>query len=377
MLPASRYANIQISLIRQINALATPFSVNLGIGEPNVEPDETLRRMAAEVAASAPWHYSPNPGLLALRKRLAATLGPRIDPEREICITAGTQEGLFAVMHSFVDAGDEVLVPDPGFVAYPTLVRLCGGVPVPYRHDAGPWSIDVDDLESRITPKTKAIVINSPSNPTGGVIDEGRLQQIVRLADERDILVIADEVYREIHYEPPPSTLLGRSRNAIVLNGLSKSHSMTGLRLGWIVADERWMATIVKAHQYVATCASVFSQNLALRILEDEAWNRSWLEGVRARFRAQRETAIAMVERFMDVPVDPPAGAFYLFAPIPICDSVAVAKALAIDAAVLTIPGVAFGAAGEGFLRISYAASTDAIGQGIERIGRYFRERRW
>ena len=377
MLPASRYANIHLSLIRQINALATPFSVNLGIGEPNIEPDETLRRMAAEVAASGPWHYSPNPGFLPLRKKLAAGFETEIDPEREICVTAGTQEGLFAVLHAFVDAGDEVLVPDPGFLAYPTLVRLCGGIPVAYRHEPGPWSVDVDDLESKITPRTKAIVINSPSNPTGAAIEEGPLQRLVRLADEHDLLLIADEVYREIHYDRAPSSLLGRSRNAIVLNGFSKSHSMTGLRLGWVVADQRLMATIVKAHQYVATCASVFSQQLALRILEQDEWNRQWLESIRTRFRAQRQTALAMVERYLGVPVDPPSGAFYLFAPIPLCDSIAVAKALATDAAVLTIPGVAFGATGEGFLRISYAASTEAIGQGIERIGRYFKERGW
>lgn len=375
MHPASRYAGIELSLIRQINALATPFSINLGIGEPNIEPDETLRRLAAEVAASESWRYSPNAGLPQLRKRLGANLD--VDGEKEICITAGTQEGLFATIHAFIDSGDEVLVPDPGFLAYPTLVRLAGGTPVPYKHEPGPWTLDVDDLESKITSRTKAIVLNSPSNPTGAAIDEGRLQRIARLADEHDLLVLSDEVYREIHYAERPPSISGRTPRAIVLNGLSKSHSMTGLRIGWIVANAELMATIVKAHQYVATCASVFSQNLALRILEEEEWNRTWLEKVRARFREQRETALAMVERHLNVPVDPPQGAFYLFAPIPICDSVNLAKSIALDAAVLTVPGVAFGRAGEGFLRISYAASTDAIGQGIERIGRYFRERGW
>jgi aspartate/methionine/tyrosine aminotransferase len=373
MQPASRYAGIETSLIRQINALSTPFSVNLGIGEPNVEPDARFREMAAE-ATRGSWHYSPNAGTLSLRKKLGAVLTPGFDPKTELCITAGTEEGLFALMQAWVEPGDEVLVPNPGFVAYATLARICGAAPVTYDLDPDGWRLDLDELARQITSRTKMIVVNSPSNPLGSVVDETTLDKIAQLADERDLIVVSDEVYREIWYESPPPSMLGRGRNTIVLNGLSKSHAMTGLRLGWIAACEPLMGPIVKAHQYIATCASVFAQDLAERILDDAEWNAGWLARVREQFRTQRDAALYEIEHHLGVAIPPPPAAFYAFVPVPFCSTVDFARSLATDAAVLTIPGVAFGSAGEGFLRISYAASIEQIGSGIERIGRYMNE---
>ena len=161
--------------------------------------------------------------------------------------------------------------------------------------------------------------------------------------------------------------------NVIVVDGMSKSHSMTGLRLGWIMARAALMKPIVTAHQYIATCASAFSQSLAEMILEEFAWNESWLERMRAQFRTQREAALDAVERELEAKIPPPAGAFYAFAPVPTCDTLYLAKALATDAAVLVIPGIAFGSLGEGFVRISFAATVGEIGTGIERMGRYLR----
>jgi aspartate/methionine/tyrosine aminotransferase len=148
---------------------------------------------------------------------------------------------------------------------------------------------------------------------------------------------------------------------------------MTGLRLGWILAAEPIMEPIITAHQYIATCASVFSQALAELVLDNSEWNRSWLENVRAQFRAQRDAALYSIEHELGAKIPPPAGAFYAFVPVPSCDTLTFAKTLASDAAVLVIPGVAFGSAGEGFVRISFAASLDQIGGGIERIGRWLR----
>jgi aminotransferase len=166
---------------------------------------------------------------------------------------------------------------------------------------------------------------------------------------------------------------LGRTENVIVIGGLSKSHAMTGLRLGWIFAAAALMQPIVTAHQYIATCASVFSQALAEAILDDPAWNAGWLSGVRAQFATQREAALYAIGHELEAEVAPPAGAFYAFAPIPSCDTISFAKTMATDAAVLVIPGVAFGSQGEGFIRISYAAPVEQITAGIERIGRYLR----
>jgi aspartate/methionine/tyrosine aminotransferase len=351
---AHRFENIELSLIRQINALATSETINLGIGEPNLEPDETLREMARR-AATTPWQYSPNAGNLSLRKRLG--------DQDEICVTAGTQEALFAIFQAFVNPGDEVLIPNPGFVVYETLAKICGATPVPYDFEPFVWKVG----KLPVTPRTKLIVVNSPSNPLGSVIDEETLREIASLGP----LVVSDEVYREIWYEAPPATMRGMSANVICVSGMSKSHGMTGLRLGWIHAGAELMKTIVTAHQYIATCASVFSQALAEEILSHEEWNSLWLERVRAQFRDQREAALYALRHELDMAIDPPAGAFYAFVPVPSCDTLNFAKTLATDAAVLVIPGVAFGSAGEGFIRVSYAAPTQQIATGIERIGRW------
>jgi aspartate/methionine/tyrosine aminotransferase len=364
---ARRLANIEISLIRQINALATPLCVNLGIGEPNVEPDETLREFAMRAASTGSWHYTPNAGTIALRKLIGEESG--LDPKSEVCVTAGTEEALFSIFQAYVDPGDEVLVPNPGFISYATLARIAGATPVTYDLNPSDWRLDVYALLRQITPKTKLIIVNSPSNPLGSVVDRETLQRIANAGP----LVVSDEVYREIWYEEPPVSMLGMSDNVIVVGGMSKSHAMTGLRLGWALACEAVMKPIVTAHQYVATCASAFSQSLAESILTDVAWNRSWLERIRAQFRAQRETALFSIARELEVTIPPPAGAFYAFVPVPACDTVVFAKTLATDAAVLVIPGIAFGSLGEGFVRISYSASLDAIGTGIERIGGWFR----
>lgn len=366
MKPADRLAGIELSLIRQINALATPLSVNLGIGEPNVVPDERLRELAAR-AATAPWQYSPNAGTLALRRKLCD--GIDYDPKSEVCVTAGTQEGLFAVFTAFVNPGDEVLVPDPGFLSFATLAQICGATAVRYELEPPDWEIDIAALEKKITPKTKVIVVNSPSNPLGSVVSRETLARIAATGR----LVVSDEVYREIWYDAPPPSMLGLGDRVIVLNGLSKSHAMTGLRLGWIHARASLMKTIITAHQYIATCASVFSQALAESILDDREWNAGWLAAVRAQFAAQREAALYAIGHELEVQIAPPAGAFYAFVPIPACESISFARTLATDAAVLVIPGVAFGPHGQGFVRISYAAPVEQITSGIERIGRYLR----
>src|SRR4029077_17769116 len=177
----------------------------------------------------------------------------------------------------------------------------------------------------------------------------------------------------EIWFDTAPPSMMRMGSNVIVVNGMSKSHSMTGLRLGGVIASEALTKPIVTAHQYVATCASVFSQALAEMILQNADWNRSWLERVRAQFREQREAALFSIERDLEAKVPPPAGAFYTFVPIPACESLPFVRTLAADAGVRVIPGIAFGSAGGGFVRISFAATVDQLGVGIERIGRWLR----
>src|SRR6266550_5814465 len=313
MKPAKRLDGIEISLIRQINALATSESLNLGIGEPNIEPDPTLRGLAAKAASSGSWHYSANAGNLSLRKKIAERMPMDFDPKTEICITAGTEEGLYAIFQAYVGEGDEVLVPNPGFVSYPTLAKIAGGVAVPYDLEPPDWSLNPKAVLSKITSRTKLIIVNSPSNPLGSIVSRQTLETIAGAGP----LVVSDEIYREIWYDAPPPSMLGMRPNVIVVDGMSKSHSMTGLRLGWIVARENVMRPIITAHQYIATCASVFSQQLAEMILDAREWNASWLERVRSQFREQREAALYSIAHELEAEIPPPAGAFYAFAPVP------------------------------------------------------------
>ena len=367
---ATRFRGVGLSLIRQINALATPLCVNLGIGEPNLIADDTFREMA-RAAATMPWQYTANAGLPSLRKRIAE--GTPFDPATEVCITAGVQEALFAIFQAFSEPGDEVLVPNPGFIAYTSMPRIAGATVTTYDLEPPDWKIDVDALRKKVTKKTRIIVVNSPSNPLGAVVDEKTLRAISEIAEEHDSLVLADEIYREIWYDSPPPSMVSMGPNVVVVNGMSKSHGMTGLRLGWILARADVMKPIIAAHQYIATCASVFSQALTDSIFAAKEWNESWLARVRAQFARQREAALHAIEHELEAKIQPPAAAFYAFTPVPSCDTVSFAKTLATDAAVLVIPGVAFGDAGEGFVRVSFAADVSAITAGIERIGRHLR----
>ena len=364
---AERFADIELSLIRQINALATPLSINLGLGEPNVEPDETLREFARGAATTGSWHYTANAGTMGLRKLVGERYG--LDGAAEVCITAGTEEGLFSIMQAFVDPGDEVLVPNPGFPAYPTLTRICGGVPVVYDLEPPRWELRAEALLARITPRTKLIVVNSPSNPLGCVLPRETLQAIA----DSGILIVSDEVYGEIWYDERPASMAGMGANVLVVNGYSKSHAMTGLRLGWVAGRAELIKPVLTAHGYIATCASAFSQSLGEKILSSPDWNTAWLEKVRAQFSRQREAALSAIERELHAAIEPPSGAFYAFVPVPSCDTLGFARSMAMDAAVLIIPGIAFGAAGEGFIRISYAASLEQLGSGMERLGRALR----
>lgn len=370
MKPAARYDTIELSLIRQINQLIRPGTINLGIGEPNLEPDEPLLEMMERAARETSWCYSAIPGSVETRQAIAAFLDAGVDPENELCVTAGSEEALYALLQAWVDRGDEVLVPDPGFVAYPALTTLAGGTPVPYPLVSGEWSIDLGALKERITERTKMVIVNSPSNPTGGVVPLEQLEELTALAGERDFLLVSDEVYREIHYGSRPSSLVGADDNVAVVTSLSKSHGLTGLRLGWIVASPAVMSLTRRAHHYITTCASTYAQKLAGLVLSNEEWNRDWLDRARRQFSMQRDVALDAIRAHVTPDLAEPRGAFYTFVPVPTRDTLGLAKRMATEDGVLVIPGVAFGGEGEGFLRISFASSEENLKDGIERIGK-------
>lgn len=365
--PASRVANVQLSVIRQMASMRREGTIDLGLGEPDIQPSEWMRDVAMRVAREEPWSYSPNAGLPSVRQALACHVG--VEGVEHVCITAGSQEALFAIAQAWFEPGDEVLVPDPGFLAYPTLVELAGARAVPYPLIAPDWKLDRDRLSDAVTSATRAIIINSPSNPTGSALAADDLDFLLKVSEDRGLLVISDEIYREIWWDASPAAVPRDHPRTLIVGGMSKSHAMTGLRAGWVCGDPELLRPVIIAHQYITTCASVFAQRMMEEVLRSPS-NDTWLDTLREHFAARAELAVEVWNREVGIPVARPQGAFYLFAPVPSCSTGSFARRLLEVENVLTIPGSAFGREGEGWLRISCAASAADLEEGIRRVAR-------
>lgn len=372
--PASRLRGIEKSLIRQVFDRARPGSINLGLGEPDLLTPEVIRREAARIAAEEQNGYTTHAGLEALRERVAADYEFLKGRQEQVIITAGSQEALYLALMTLVDAGDEVLLPDPGFVAYPTIVRMAGGVPVFYRLPAdGDFQFDAEDFRRRLSPRTKAVVCISPSNPTGRVLTRDDLHAIAEALAGTSVTVISDEIYRDLYYTPErPASVSEVYARTLVIGGLSKSMSMTGWRLGWMCGEALVISSALILHGYVTTCASTISQKAALAAWTAEAAAARAL--FRQTFRARRDYLLALVESELGLRVVAPDGAFYAMVDVRAYGgSMAVCEAL-LEHGVITVPGAAFGAEGEGFLRVSFCAELPLLAEGVRRISGALKE---
>ena len=359
-------------MIRQISDRAKPGSISLGLGEPDLPTPEVIRRAAVRVIEEEQNGYTLQAGLPALRERVAADYPHmRLSPD-DVLITAGSQEALYLALMTLVDAGDEVLIPNPGFVAYPTIARMAGGRAVFYRLPAeNDFSFDLEDFKARITSKTKVVICISPSNPTGRVFTKDDLQAIARAVEERapGAYIISDEIYRELYYTPErPASISEFYPRTIVISGLSKSMSMTGWRLGWMCGDSEVISSALVLHGYVTTCASTVSQKAALAAWTSEAEEaRRQHRGI---FNERRDHLLATLRNDIGLRGITPDGAFYTMVDVrPYGDSMSVAEA-ALEAGVVTVPGAAFGSESEGYLRISFCADAPRLSEGVRRLGK-------
>ncbi|HEX8070707.1 MAG TPA: aminotransferase class I/II-fold pyridoxal phosphate-dependent enzyme [Pyrinomonadaceae bacterium] len=366
--PAARLRGIEKSMIRQVFDRARPGSINLGLGEPDVPTPDVIRRAAARVVLEEQNGYTVHAGLPALRARVAADYPCLAADPARVVITAGSQEALYLVLLTLVDEGDEVLLPDPGFVAYPTIVRMAGGVPVFYRLPAADdFAFDADEFRRRVTPRTKAVVCISPSNPTGRTLTNDDLAAMADALAGTGAHLISDEIYRDLYYtDARPASPSEHYERTVVIGGLSKSLSMTGWRLGWLGGPAPVVASALVLHGYVTTCASTVSQKTALAAWTPEA------EEARARirrtFRARRDHLLALVREELRLPVVEPQGAFYMMLDVRAHgDSMSVCEAL-LAHAVITVPGGAFGREGEGYLRVSFCADHETLAEGVRRM---------
>jgi aspartate/methionine/tyrosine aminotransferase len=368
--PPKRLQGIEKSVIRQVFDRAKPGSINLGLGEPDLPTPDVIRRAAVKAIIEEQNGYTSHAGLPSLREKVAHDY-PYLEqrPER-VVITAGSQEALYLALLALVDEGDEVLLPNPGFVAYPTIVRMAGGTASFYRlpRERG-FEFDADDFRRALTPRTKVVVCISPSNPTGRTLSDQDLASIGHALRDHGAYLISDEIYRDLYYTAQrPASLSSFYQRTIVIGGLSKSMSMTGWRLGWLCGEEAVVQAALVLHGYVTTCASAVSQKASLVAWSDEAEQAR--AGFRETFRGRRDHLLALIESELGLRAVTPDGAFYTMVDVSAYGpSMKVAEAL-LEERVITVPGAAFGSESEGFLRVSFCADHETLSEGVQRIKR-------
>ena len=358
---ARRVEAISISGIREVFEAAGEDAINLGLGQPDFPTPTHAREAAVEaIEAGKADAYTGNKGIEPLREAIAAKYerdqGVAVDPG-DVIATAGGSEALHLAMEAHVDAGEEVIFPDPGFVSYDALTKVAGGTPkpVPLRDDL---TLDPAVVEEAITDDTAMFVVNSPGNPTGAVSPEADVREFARIADEHEVVCLSDEVYEPFvfdgeHHSP---VSYADTDSVVVVNGCSKFYSMTGWRLGWVTASTRRIERMLRVHQYIQACASAPAQYAAEAALTGP---QGVVDEMRETFEKRRNL---LLDRFaeMGVEVPTPKGAFYAMPKVPegFVDA-------CIDRGVIVVPGEAFGDGGAGHARLSYANDTEALREAL------------
>lgn len=356
--------------------------ISLGVGEPDFSTPSVFSQAGIKSIVAGKTQYTENAGLLQLREAISQYtqrfLGIRYNPRTEIIITTGASEGIDASFRAVIEVGDEVLIPEPCFVCYAPLVSLCGGIPIgigcSYQNQ---FKLMPDDLERAISPKTKALVLAYPNNPTGAVMEESNLIKLLPIIKKHDLLVFSDEIYAELTYDGSKFTSIASLENmrerTIIISGFSKYFAMTGWRLGYVCVPKEIIDVIYKIHQYSVMCASTSAQYVAL-----EALNASFkddFEEVRLMRDTYDKRRKYIVKRLDDMGLEcfEPKGAFYAFPCVKSTgmDGEKFAYALLDSKNVAVIPGNAFGKSGKDFVRISYAYSMDTIEKAIDLIEQF------
>ena len=354
--------------------------ISLGVGEPDYTTPWHIREAAIESIEKGQTMYTSNSGMPELRKELARYLKSEYkvdyDPTDELLITIGCSEALDLTMRAILDPGDEVILPDPSFVAYSSCVILAGGKPVHIpTYESNNFEITAKNIEERLTSKTRAILIGYPSNPTGAVMSRKKLSDIAALALKHDLTVISDEIYSKLIYGAEFTcfaSLPGMKEHTVFLGGFSKAFAMTGWRIGYAAAPKEIIAAMTKIHQYTMMCVSTMSQMAALEALKGE--QDSITEMVEDYNR--RRQVIVKGLRDIGLSCYEPKGAFYAFPSIRCTGmtSEEFAEKLLSEEKVAVVPGSAFGKCGEGYVRCCYATSLTDIEEALKRMGRFVKK---
>ncbi|MFL5732592.1 MAG: pyridoxal phosphate-dependent aminotransferase [Chloroflexia bacterium] len=358
---------------RALEAQGKPI-IHLEIGEPDFDTPGHIRAAAKEALDEGYTHYSNSTGILELREALARYAGGQrglqFDPAN-VVVTPGAKPIMFYTIMALIEPGEEVIYPNPGFPIYESMINFLGGVAVPLQlSEQRDFRINLDELESKISSKTRLIIINSPHNPTGGVLTYNDLRAIADLAVKHDLIVLADEIYSEIVYEGEHHTILsfpGMMERTVLLDGFSKTYAMTGWRLGYGIFPAEWVPHISRLVINSVSCTSTFSQRAAIAALTGP---RDDIEKMQKAFASRRELVYEGLNKIPGLRCNLPQGAFYAFPNITETgmDSRSYADYLLKEADVAVLPGTSFGEFGEGYIRISFANSEVNLSEAMHRI---------
>ena len=352
--------------------------VSFSMGEPDFTTPANIVDAAKSALDSGFTHYTPSTGIPELKEAIAKTARARngMNVSSMNVLVTPCKHAIFMTALAFLNPGDEVILPDPGWVTYEADIKLCGAKPVyvPLEYDDG-FILDPRRVEEAVTPKTKMIILNTPANPTGCVMPEKQVREIAEIAEKHDLIVLADEIYEQIIYSGKHFSIAsvpGMLDRTVTVSGLSKTYAMTGWRVGWAVSSVNNITALNKLQSHSISCCVSFAQKGAVEALDGD---QSSIRKMTDEFRTRRDLALDLLEEVPRVECQTPEGAFYLF---PRYDadihSVDLAKKMLKDAHVAVTPGAAFGPHGEGFFRISYATGEDQIREGISRMKKFMSE---
>ncbi|SFB35317.1 aminotransferase [Lentibacillus halodurans] len=375
--------NLEISGIRKFfNMVSDEQNVtSLTIGQPDFHTPEHVKNAANHALDQNKTMYTPNAGIMELRTAIGAyyqnQYGIRYEPKSEIIVTTGASQAIDIALRTILEQGDEVILPAPIYPGYEPLIKLAGATTVYADTSTDHFKLTRENLERHITAKTKCVVLPYPSNPTGVSFTKEELQELVSVLEQKNIFILADEIYSELVYDwrhTSIASFAGVGDRTIVINGVSKSHAMTGFRIGYALAPE-WLARhMLKVHQYNVSCASSISQYAALEALTEGVHDPA---AMRSEYQKRRDYVYnRLVE--MGLEVYKPDGAFYFFPAFPVehTSSLQLGIDLVRKGKVALVPGSSFSSKGEGYMRLSYAYDMNTIKTGLDRLESFLRRER-
>ena len=372
---------VQPSLTRKLFNLAKQYDnvIDFTLGDPDVQPHQDIKDAGCRAIQLGKTRYSQNAGLLELREVITSYYqrqeGFTFNPVSEVIVTVGAMEGLYLALLSLLDPEDEVIIPAPYYVNYVQMVKMCHAVPVvvdnPNAHDL---SFNVEDVEKAITPKTRAIIINTPSNPSGKIIPWKKIEQLAQIAKKHDLVVIADEVYKCLIYDQTQFksivSIEGMRERTILINSLSKEFCMTGWRIGYVIAPEEVVATMTKLQENVVACAPLPSQYAAIQALSgEENYSRNMVD----IFTKRRNVLVEGIQSIPLLRCTPPDATFYLMVDISATGmkSEEFAIELLKSVQVALVPGITYGVSCDNYVRIAFTLDEEKIREGIKRIASF------